>query len=137
MPADRARWRAAETEEEKRADALDAGGFSQRIRAIETCGKPVAAVIAGLALGGGLDLALGCHFRVAVDDPTLRLALPEASIGLMPGAGRTQRRSRLIGGHAAMPHLRAGQVDRTGLVWGQIGLVRVVLGGGPSLKKKT
>src|SRR3546814_3126806 len=80
MPADMARWRAAETEEEKRAGALDAGGFSQRIRAIETCGKPVAAVIAGLALGGGLELALGCHFRVAVDDPKLRLALPEASI---------------------------------------------------------
>src|SRR3546814_4113823 len=87
-----------------------AGGFSQRIRAIETCGKPVAAVIAGLALGGGLELALGCHFRVAVDDPKLRLALPEASIGLMPGAGGTQRLSRLIGVNAAMPYLLDGKV---------------------------
>src|SRR3546814_20488143 len=99
MPADMARWRAAETEEEKRAGALDAGGFSQRIRAIETCGKPVAAVIAGLALGGGLELALGCHFRVAVDDPTLRLALPGGGIGLIPGAGGPARSSGRMGVH--------------------------------------
>src|SRR3546814_13331502 len=65
---------------------------------------------AGLALGGGLELALGCHFRVAVDDPKLRLALPEASIGLMPGAGGTPRLSRLIGVNAAMPYLLDGKV---------------------------
>src|SRR3546814_5537178 len=57
-----------------------------------------------------LELALGCHFRVAVDDPKLRLALPEASIGLMPGAGGTQRLSRLIGVNAAMPYLLDGKV---------------------------
>src|SRR3546814_11202123 len=84
MPADMARWRAAETEEEKRAGALDAGGFSQGIRAIATCGKPVAAVIAGLALGGGRELAAGCSFKGAGDGTNARLAVHETRNGLVP-----------------------------------------------------
>src|SRR3546814_13031426 len=82
MPADMARWRAAETEEEKRAGALDAGGFSQRIRAIATCAKPVAAVLARLARARGLELAMGRDFSAAAVVHTVRLALPEAGSAL-------------------------------------------------------
>src|SRR3546814_19378420 len=55
MPADMARWRAAETEAEKRAGALDAGGFSQRIREIHSCGKTLAGGLHGRGLGGGRE----------------------------------------------------------------------------------
>lgn len=77
-------------------------------RAIETCGKPVAAAIGGLALGGGLELALACHHRVVADDTTIRLGLPEATIGLLPGGGGTQRLGRLLGVGRAMPLLQEG-----------------------------
>ena len=77
-------------------------------RAIETCGKPVAAAIGGLALGGGLELALACHHRIVADDPAIRLGLPEATIGLLPGGGGTQRVGRLLGIARAMPLLQEG-----------------------------
>ena len=77
-------------------------------RAIETCGKPVAAAIGGLALGGGLELALACHYRVVADDAAIRLGLPEATIGLLPGGGGTQRIGRLLGIARAMPLLQEG-----------------------------
>ena len=77
-------------------------------RAIETSGKPFAAAISGLALGGGLELALACHHRVVADDPAIRLGLPEATIGLLPGGGGTQRVSRLLGIGRAMPLLQQG-----------------------------
>lgn len=70
-------------------------------RRIETCGKPVAAAINGLALGGGLEMALACHYRVLADDPKAVVGLPEVKIGLLPGAGGTQRVPRLIGVMAA------------------------------------
>lgn len=71
--------------------------FSQALRRLETCGKPVAAAINGTALGGGLELALACHYRVAVDNTKILLGLPETTVGLIPGAGGTQRLPRLIG----------------------------------------
>lgn len=108
MLEDIARWRIAQSQEELRAAIAEAGGYSRRIRALETCGKPLAAIVHGLTLGGGLELGLGAHYRIAVDDPTLRLALPEAGIGLMPGAGATQRLIRIIGMTAALPHLLDG-----------------------------
>ena len=81
--------------------ASDAYGFSQALsgvfRRIETCGKPVAAALNGLALGGGLELALSCHHRVLADDPKAVVGLPEVKLGLMPGAGGTQRVPRLVG----------------------------------------
>ena len=83
--------------------------LSKAIRALETSGKPVAAAIAGLALGGGCELALGAHYRVLVDDPKIGLGLPESLVGLLPGAGGTQRLPRLIGIEAAMPILLDGQ----------------------------
>ena len=71
--------------------------FSVALRQLETCGKPVAAAINGTALGGGLELALACHYRVAVNDPKVLLGQPETAVGLIPGAGGTQRLPRLIG----------------------------------------
>ncbi len=82
--------------------------LSQLLRRVETVGKPVAAAINGLALGGGLELALACHYRVLADDPKAVLGLPEVKIGLLPGAGGTQRVPRLIGIAAAARFLTDG-----------------------------
>jgi 3-hydroxyacyl-CoA dehydrogenase len=64
-------------------------------RMIEESPKPVVAAIHGTALGGGLEVALVCHYRMAV--PTARLGLPEVNMGLLPGAGGTQRLPRIVG----------------------------------------
>src|SRR5690606_15826139 len=84
-------------------------------RAIETCGKPVAAAINGLALGGGLEMALACHWRIAAtDNPRLKLGLPEAMVGVLPGGGGTQRMPRLLGAMNALDLMLQGkQVDVT------------------------
>src|SRR5438445_12113869 len=82
--------------------------LSQALRGIETAGKPVAAAIAGLALGGGGELALATHHRVMVDDPKAAFGLPESLVGLLPGAGGTQRLPRLIGIEQALPVLLEG-----------------------------
>ena len=87
-------------------------GFSlnKTLRELETCGKPVAVALNGLALGGGLEVALACHYRVAANDnPKLQFGLPEAKIGLLPGAGGTQRLPRLIGVQAALPLILQGE----------------------------
>jgi 3-hydroxyacyl-CoA dehydrogenase / enoyl-CoA hydratase / 3-hydroxybutyryl-CoA epimerase len=63
--------------------------LSLALRALETCGKPVAAAIAGLALGGGGELALASHYRVLTDDKYAAIGLPESLVGLLPGAGGT------------------------------------------------
>ncbi|TYJ24818.1 hypothetical protein E1A91_A07G005000v1 [Gossypium mustelinum] len=65
------------------------------LTAIEDCNKPIVAAIEGLALGGGLELAMSCHARIAT--PKAQLALPELSLGLIPGLGGTQRLPRLVG----------------------------------------
>jgi 3-hydroxyacyl-CoA dehydrogenase/enoyl-CoA hydratase/3-hydroxybutyryl-CoA epimerase len=82
--------------------------LSRAMRAIETAGKPVAAAIAGLALGGGGELALAAHHRVMVDDPRVAFGLPESLVGLLPGAGGTQRLPRLTGIEKALPVLLEG-----------------------------
>jgi 3-hydroxyacyl-CoA dehydrogenase/enoyl-CoA hydratase/3-hydroxybutyryl-CoA epimerase len=82
--------------------------LSCALRRIETAGKPVAAAIAGLALGGGGELALAAHHRVMVDDPKAAFGLPESLVGLLPGAGGTQRLPRLIGIEKALPVLLDG-----------------------------
>lgn len=73
---------------------------------IENNDKPVVAAIAGTCLGGGLELALGCHFRLALPDASL--GLPEVKLGLLPGAGGTQRLPRLIGLEAALNIIVSG-----------------------------
>lgn len=92
---------------------LDGYVFSQTyndlLRKLETCGKPIAAVINGSALGGGLELALACHYRVLTNNPAARIGLPEVKLGLMPGGGGTQRLPRLIGIEAALPLLLEGK----------------------------
>jgi len=74
-----------------------AAPLNQVFRRMETCGKPLVAAVNGTALGGGLELALACHHRVAADNPHTRIGLPEVLVGLLPGAGGTQRLSRMIG----------------------------------------
>jgi 3-hydroxyacyl-CoA dehydrogenase/enoyl-CoA hydratase/3-hydroxybutyryl-CoA epimerase len=83
--------------------------LNSALRAIETCGKPVAAAIEGLALGGGLEVTLACHYRVVADNPKLQLGLPETKIGLFPGGGGTQRLTRLIGAQAALMAISEGK----------------------------
>jgi 3-hydroxyacyl-CoA dehydrogenase/enoyl-CoA hydratase/3-hydroxybutyryl-CoA epimerase len=84
--------------------------LNRLLRDLEGCGKPVACAINGLALGGGLEIALACHYRVAANDnPKLQLGLPECKVGLIPGAGGTQRLPRLMGVMAAAPFLLEGK----------------------------
>jgi 3-hydroxyacyl-CoA dehydrogenase len=73
---------------------------------LDAMAKPVIAAISGLALGGGFELALGCHYRVAA--PGSRVGLPEVKLGLLPGAGGTQRLPRLVGAEAAAQIIVSG-----------------------------
>jgi len=92
------------------------------LRRMETCGKPVVAALNGTALGGGLELALACHARFALDDAGLKLGLPEVKLGLLPGGGGTQRLPRLIGIQKSFElitqgrELRAAEARDLGLV---------------------
>jgi 3-hydroxyacyl-CoA dehydrogenase / enoyl-CoA hydratase / 3-hydroxybutyryl-CoA epimerase len=83
--------------------------FGELLRKLETCGKPFVAAINGIALGGGFELALACHHRVVADLPKLVVGLPEVTVGLMPGAGATQRLPRMLGAAAAVPILLQGK----------------------------
>jgi 3-hydroxyacyl-CoA dehydrogenase / enoyl-CoA hydratase / 3-hydroxybutyryl-CoA epimerase len=78
-------------------------------RKMETCGKPFATAMNGLALGGGLEVCLATHYRVALDNPKITFGLPEVLVGLLPGAGGTQRLPRLIGVMPALPYLLQGK----------------------------
>src|ERR1700755_2348504 len=86
-----------------------ASGMSQVFRRIETSGKPWVAAINGLALGGGFEITLSCHYRVAADNPKTRLGLPEIKVGLFPGAGGTQRVPRIVPPQDAMALLLKGE----------------------------
>ncbi|ETX29597.1 3-hydroxyacyl-CoA dehydrogenase NAD-binding domain-containing protein [Roseivivax isoporae] len=76
------------------------------VNRIEACTKPVVAAIHGAALGGGLEIALGCHYRVAL--PGTKLGLPEVTLGILPGAGGTQRTPRLTGIARALDMVTTG-----------------------------
>ena len=84
-----------------------APGLHDVIAAIEATPKPVVAALHGTALGGGFELALACHFRVAVSGA--RVGLPEVKLGLLPGAGGTQRLPRLIGPEKALQLIVTGE----------------------------
>jgi 3-hydroxyacyl-CoA dehydrogenase/enoyl-CoA hydratase/3-hydroxybutyryl-CoA epimerase len=83
--------------------------LSLLLRRMETCGKPFVAAVGGLALGGGFEIILACHYRIVADDPKIQLGLPEVKIGLLPGAGGTQRLPRLMGVQASLPYLLQGK----------------------------
>ena len=79
------------------------------MRKLELAGKPVVAAMTGTALGGGLELALACHYRIAIDSPKTKLGLPEVKLGLLPGGGGTQRLPRLVGIQAALELMTQGK----------------------------
>ena len=97
----------------RRYDKHEAYAFSQRAtqmhRAMETSGKPWVAVINGLALGGGFELALACHYRILVDDPKALVGLPEVNVGLLPGSGGTVRLGIFAGMKTALDLLLSGR----------------------------
>jgi 3-hydroxyacyl-CoA dehydrogenase/enoyl-CoA hydratase/3-hydroxybutyryl-CoA epimerase len=113
--------------------ATDAAAFHAAIsdwhklmRGIELGGKPVAAALSGSALGGGMEIALGCHYRVAADNPKARFGFPEVTLGLLPGAGGTQRVPRLVGMMAAAPLLMEGKRIKTAEAQ-KMGLIHAVV----------
>ena len=73
------------------------GRIKRDLRRLETLGRPVVAAINGTALGGGLEIALACHHRIALDTPESRLGLPEVTLGLLPGGGGVTRTVRMLG----------------------------------------
>jgi 3-hydroxyacyl-CoA dehydrogenase/enoyl-CoA hydratase/3-hydroxybutyryl-CoA epimerase len=85
-----------------------------QMRRLERLGRPVAAAINGSALGGGLELALACHHRVCLDAPSVRLGLPEVTLGVLPGGGGVTRSMRMMGVQAALPLITEGKRLRPG-----------------------
>ncbi|AJD48626.1 fatty oxidation complex subunit alpha [Isoalcanivorax pacificus W11-5] len=84
--------------------------IKRQLRVIETLGKPVVAALNGTALGGGLEIALACHYRVAINDKSAQFGLPEVTLGLLPGGGGVTRVVRMLGiQNALMNVLMQGQ----------------------------
>ena len=100
--------------------ALAADGQKKLFDHVEYMSKPVIAAVNGFALGGGLELAMGCHLRVASDNA--KLGLPETSLGVIPGYGGTQRLARLVGKGKAMEMIfTAGMIKADeALLWGLV-----------------
>ena len=111
----------------------DISAWHQLMRAIELGGKPVAAALNGSALGGGMEVALGCHYRVAADNPKARFGFPEVTLGLLPGAGGTQRVPRLAGMMAAAPLLMEGKRIKVGEAQ-KMGMIHAVVAAGEERK---
>ncbi len=92
-------------------DAMTVAHFSpigRAFRKLETAGKPVAVAVNGLALGGGCELMLACHYRVLTDAKETQIGLPESLVGLLPGGGGTQRMPRVVGVEASLGVLLEG-----------------------------
>ena len=83
--------------------------MKHELRYIETLGVPVVAALNGTALGGGWEIALGCHARIALNDPKSKFGLPEVTLGLLPGGGGIVRMVRLLGLQNAFPFLMEGK----------------------------
>ena len=96
---------AATAEEAERLSREGQAGFDR----LERYPKPVVAAIHGACLGGGLEWALACHYRIATSDPRTQLGLPEVQLGVIPGAGGTQRLPRLVGIATALDMILAGK----------------------------
>ncbi len=102
--------RAADADAESPDELHDgAASLSRLLRRMETCGKPFVAAMNGAAMGGGFELALACRHRVLADHPGAKVGLPEATLGLLPGGGGTQRLPRLIGVQASLGLLMEGK----------------------------
>ncbi len=99
--------------------------LSLTYRKLETCGKPFAAAINGVCLGGAFELALACHYRIVADNDKARVGLPEIKVGLFPGAGGTQRVSRLAPTPDALQMMFRGELLRPAAAKG-MGLVHQV-----------
>ena len=84
-------------------------GLNRTFRRMETNGKPIVAAINGTVLGGGYEVCLACHHRIALDNPKTKIGLPEVKLGLLPGGGGTQRLPRMIGIGAALPLMLEGR----------------------------
>lgn len=98
--------------------------LGEALRALERAPKPVVAVVNGFALGGGCELAMACHLRLAAD--TARFGQPEVGLGLIPGAGGTQRLARLVGRGRALHLVLTGESVDAEEAW-RIGLVNRVV----------
>ncbi|WP_394561827.1 3-hydroxyacyl-CoA dehydrogenase NAD-binding domain-containing protein [Aquipseudomonas alcaligenes] len=83
-----------------------------QLRRLETLGKPVVAAINGAALGGGWEICLACHHRIALDSSSVQLGLPEVTLGLLPGGGGVVRMVRILGLEKALPYLAEGKKVR-------------------------
>jgi 3-hydroxyacyl-CoA dehydrogenase/enoyl-CoA hydratase/3-hydroxybutyryl-CoA epimerase len=89
---------------------FDQGGrLGRLLRSLETCGKPIVAAMTGTTLGGAFELVLACHRRIAADVPGAQIGLPEVRIGLIPGAGGSQRVARLAGNQEALTMMLRGE----------------------------
>ncbi|WP_414475795.1 FAD-dependent oxidoreductase [Microvirga sp. M2] len=120
--------RVAKEEGEEAANSFlfeESRKLSLLYRRLETCGKPFAAAIHGVCLGGAFELALACHFRVLSDADATRVGLPEVKVGLFPGAGGTQRVARLMQTGDALQMLFKGEQIRP-LMARNMGLVHAV-----------
>ncbi len=114
-----------EEEEAMRVFFEESRKLSLLYRRLETCGKPFAAAIHGVCLGGAFELALACHYRVVSDADATRVGLPEIKVGLFPGAGGTQRVARLMQTGDALQMLFKGDQIRP-LMARNMGLVHEV-----------
>ena len=83
-----------------------------QLRRLECLGKPVVAAINGAALGGGWEIALACHHRIALNNSSIQLGLPEVTLGLLPGGGGVVRMVRILGLEKALPYLAEGKKVR-------------------------
>jgi enoyl-CoA hydratase len=104
--------------------ALARKGQDMVFSKIENCSKPIVAAVNGFALGGGCELAMACHFRIAADNA--KFGQPEVNLGLIPGYGGTQRLVQLIGKGRAMELLMTGNMIDAGTAL-QYGLVNLVV----------
>jgi len=96
--------------------ALQEPNLLSVIKAIENAAKPVVAAVHSVVMGGGLELALGCHYRIAA--PGCKVALPEVKLGLIPGAGGTQRLPRVLGVEVALNMIVSGEPQASELLAG-------------------
>lgn len=87
-------------------------GIKAQLRRLELLGKPVVAAINGAALGGGWEICLACHQRIALDNSSVQIGLPEVTLGLLPGGGGVVRMVRLLGLEKALPFLAEGKKVR-------------------------